>query len=106
MLIEAQLGYLGLKPQIEFEIDGIASILELVHEGYGHTVLPLNSLRSHILGRDFLMSPITGPRLTIQLSLVTSAQRPTTPLARESLSLIRRTVSDVLFAEKLRTRAS
>jgi LysR family nitrogen assimilation transcriptional regulator len=106
MLIEAQLAYLGLKPKIEFEIDGIASILDLVHEGYGHAVLPLNSLRSHTLGRDFLMSPITRPRLTIQLSLVTSAQRPTTPLTRESLSLIQKTVSDVLFPEKLRTGVS
>ena len=45
MLIEAQLAQLGLKPQIEFEIDGIASVLDLVHEGYGHAVLPLISLR-------------------------------------------------------------
>ena len=106
MLIEAQLAYLGLKPRIEFEIDGIASILDLVHEGYGHAVLPLNSLRSHILGREFVVSPIVKPKLTIQLSLVTSAQRPTTPLTRESLSLIQKTVLHVLFPEKLRTGVS
>jgi LysR family nitrogen assimilation transcriptional regulator len=40
MFIEAQLANLGLKPHIEFEIDGIASVLDLVHEGYGHAVLP------------------------------------------------------------------
>jgi LysR family transcriptional regulator, nitrogen assimilation regulatory protein len=104
MLIEAQLAHLGLKPKIEFEIDGIASILDLVHEGYGHAVLPLNSLRGHTLGRDFVVSPIAKPKLTIQLSLVASAQRPTTPLTRESFSLIKKTVLHVLFPDKLRTR--
>ena len=88
-----------MKPRIEFEIDGIASILDLVHEGYGHAVLPLNSLRGHNFGRSFIVRPIVRPKLSIQLSLVTSAQRPITPLARESLSLIEKTASRVLFPE-------
>jgi LysR family nitrogen assimilation transcriptional regulator len=100
MRIEAQLAYLGLKPQIAFEIDGVTSILDLIREGYGHTVLPLNSLRGQGLGRDLVTSPVVRPTLTIQLSLVTSAQRPTTPLTRGALSLVRRTVIRVLFAEK------
>lgn len=100
MLIEAQLAHLGLKPQIEFEIDGIASVLDLVHEGYGHAVLPLSSLRGHTFGRGFTARPILRPKLSIPLSLVTSSQRPITPLARETLSLIQKTVSRVLFPEK------
>ena len=102
LLIDAQLAHLGLKPQIVFEIDGIASILDLVHEGYGHAVLPLNSLRGHALGPSFTVRPIVRPQLSIQLSLVTSAQRPITPLARETLPLIEKTVARVLFAEKPR----
>jgi|SRR5215467_9215357 len=100
MLIDMQLARLGLKPWIEFEIDGIASVLDLVHEGYGHTVLPLSSLRGHAFGRSFTVRPIVKPKLSIQLSLITSAQRPTTPLAKEALSLIQRTVSRILFPEK------
>lgn len=100
MRIEAQLAYLGLKPQIAFEIDGVTSILDLIREGYGHTVLPLNSLRGEDLGRDLLASPVVRPTLTIQLSVVTSAQRPTTPLTREALSLVRKTAMRVLFAER------
>jgi LysR family nitrogen assimilation transcriptional regulator len=100
MLIEAQLAYLGLKPKIEFEIDGVASVLDLVHEGYGHAVLPLSSLRGYVLGRSLAVSSIVRPKLTIQLSLVTSAQRPTTPLTNGSVSLIRQTVLDVLANEK------
>jgi LysR family nitrogen assimilation transcriptional regulator len=100
MLIEAKLAHLGLKPQIRFEIDGIASILDLVHEGYGHAVLPLNSLRGLTFGRNFTVRPILKPKLSIQLSLVTSAERPSTPLARSSLSLIQQTATRVLFPEK------
>ena len=100
MRIEAQLAYLGLKPQIAFEIDGVTSILDLIREGYGHTVLPLNSLRGQDLGRDFVTRPVVRPTLTIQLSIVTSAQRPTTPLTRAALSLVHKTAMRVLFAEK------
>jgi LysR family nitrogen assimilation transcriptional regulator len=100
MLIETQLAHLGLKPQIEFEIDGIASVLDLVHEGYGHTVLPLNSLRGHIFERSFIARSIVRPKLGIRLSLVQSAQRPIIPLARETHSLIQKTASRILFPEK------
>jgi LysR family transcriptional regulator, nitrogen assimilation regulatory protein len=101
MLIDAQLAQLGLKPQIEFEIDGIASVLDLVHEGYGHAVLPLSSLTGHTFERSFTVRPVVRPKLKIPLSLVTSAQRPITPLARETLLLTQKTVSHVLFPEKL-----
>jgi LysR family nitrogen assimilation transcriptional regulator len=103
MRIEGQLAYLGLKPKIEFEIDGVASVLDLVYEGYGHTVLPLNSLRSNVLGRDFIARPIRKPKLTIQVSLITSAQRPMTPLAKGLFSLLRQTALDVLAGNKPRS---
>jgi LysR family nitrogen assimilation transcriptional regulator len=94
--IERQLAYLGLKPKIVFEIDGVASVLDLVYQGFGHTVIPLNSLRSSALGREFAAQPIRRPKLTIPLSLITSAQRPMTPLAQGLLSLIREVALGVL----------
>jgi LysR family nitrogen assimilation transcriptional regulator len=101
MRIEGQLAYFGLKPKIEFEIDGVASVLDLVHEGYGHTVLPLNSVRSSAMGREFLVRAIRKPKLTIQLSLITSAQRPMTPLAKGLLSLIRQLALEVVLPGRL-----
>lgn len=98
-IIDARLAQLGLKPRIELEIDGIESILDLVNEGYGHAVLPLNSLRAHSAGKAFSVRPIVGPKISIQLALIRSAQRPTTPLARESLSLIEKTAAQLLFPE-------
>lgn len=103
-LVDAQLARFGLKPRIEFEIDGIASVLDLVHEGYGHAILPLNSLRGHTFGPNLAVTPIVGPKLSIQLSLVTCAHRPVTPLARESLALIRKIGSQVLAPESPKPR--
>src|SRR6266568_2309402 len=79
---------------------GIASVLDLVHEGFGYAILPIHALRAHRLARDFVASPIVNPKLTIQLSLVVSAQRPSTPLTRGLLSLARKTALQVLSASK------
>ena len=97
LLIDAQLARLGLKPRIALEIDGIGSVLDLVYEGYGHAALPLSSLRGHVFGNHFMVRPIIRPKLSIQLSLVTAAHRPTSQLTRESLSLVETVVSEVLI---------
>ena len=78
MRIEAQLAYFGLKPSIAFEVDGIASLLDMVREGYGSAVLPITSLRAYGLENAFAARAIVSPRLLIQISLVISSQRPTT----------------------------
>jgi LysR family transcriptional regulator, nitrogen assimilation regulatory protein len=105
MRIEALLAGLGLKPQIALEIDGIASILDLVHEGFGYAILPIHALRGHRLARNFVASPFVHPKLTIPLSLVVSAQRPSTPLTRGLLSLARKTALQALSASNPKTRA-
>jgi LysR family nitrogen assimilation transcriptional regulator len=95
MRIEAQLAYFGLKPSIAFEVDGIASVLDMVREGYGSAVLPLTSLRAYGLEKAFAARAIVSPRLMIQISLVISGQRPTTPLTKQALALIRVTAIKV-----------
>ena len=98
MRIETQLAQFGLKPSIALECDGIESILDLVREGYGHAVLPLSSLHGYGAGEGFALRPIVKPKLSIQVSLVTSAQRPATPLAQQVLALIPEISSKVLAA--------
>lgn len=88
-LIDGHFARVGLKPRIAFEIDGIPSILDLVHEGYGFAILPRTSLRAHVHAGDFIASPIVEPRLKARLSLITSAQRPATPLSGQALELVR-----------------
>jgi LysR family nitrogen assimilation transcriptional regulator len=104
MRIEAQLAYLGMKPSIAFEVDGIASLLDMVREGYGSAVLPITSLRAYGLEKAFAVRAIVSPRLLIQISLVVSGQRPTTPLSKAALALIRRTATQVLAPERAGAR--
>ena len=99
MRIEAQLAYFGLKPSIAFEVDGIASILDMVREGYGSACLPITSLRAYGLEKAFAARAIVSPRLLIQISLVISAQRLTTPLTKQALALIRATAVQVLASK-------
>ena len=96
MRIESQLAYFGLKPAIALEVDGIASILDLVSDGYGYAVLPLVSLRGYRLEDAFTTRPIVKPKLMIQITLVTSSQRPSTPLAQKVLALIPETAAEVI----------
>ena len=85
--VETELAHLGLKPQIALELDSVASLLDAVREGFGHTILPLTTLRPYNADGFFSMLPIVRPKLLIQLSLVVSAHRPTTPLAQQVLHL-------------------
>jgi LysR family transcriptional regulator, nitrogen assimilation regulatory protein len=96
MRIEAQLAYFGLKPTIVLEVDGVPTALDAVSEGYGYTVLPLITLRPYDTGDSFSIRPIVRPKLMIQLSLVTSAQRPMTPLIRQVYALLPQTARRVL----------
>ncbi|MCZ7565599.1 MAG: LysR family transcriptional regulator [Burkholderiales bacterium] len=89
MQVETVLANLGLKAHVALEIDGVPAILDLVHQGYGHAVLPLNAVRADNLRRTFDARPIVEPRLRTVLALAISAQRPTTPLVRRTLELIK-----------------
>lgn len=98
MQVDTQLANLGLKANVVLEIDGVAAMLDLVHNGYGHAVLPANRVRIDNQRRAFVTRPIVEPRLTSTLSLAISAQRPTTPLARQTLELLERFVPRALRA--------
>jgi LysR family nitrogen assimilation transcriptional regulator len=87
MRVETQLASQGLKPEVALEIDGVPAILDLVLEGYGYAVLPMNAIRGQPPGR-FMARPF-NKRLTTHLALVVPAQRPGTPLMRMTLELIR-----------------
>lgn len=99
MLIEMRLGHLGLRPAIALELDSIASVLDAVREGYGYAVLPPTSLRSYGGREHFLVLPIVRPQLLIQISLIISAQRPTTPLAQQALRVLEEVGREALACE-------
>jgi len=98
MRVETQMAGIGIKPEVALEIDGVPAILDLVLEGYGHAVLPMNAVRGYPEGR-FTVRRFSRP-LTTHLNLVIPAQRPATPLMRMTLDLIRDIGPGVLAPQK------
>ena len=77
-------------------MDGVASVLDAVREQYEYAVLPLTALRSYESQESFFGQPIIRPRLLIQLSLVISAQRPSTALTQQVLQRLPHTALAIL----------
>lgn len=88
MFVETQLVIAGGRLNVALEVDGVPSILELVAAGHGHAVLTMNALRRSPMRLGLLPRPIVRPSLAIALMLVTPAQRPLTPIAREVHDLL------------------
>jgi LysR family nitrogen assimilation transcriptional regulator len=97
VLLDRTLARAGLTPRVELELDAMASTLTLVEDGVGYTVLCAAAVR-HLLDAGRIRAwPITAPRITRQLMLATSPQRPQNMAARTILKLIRQQVA-LLYA--------
>src|SRR6218665_123578 len=60
MLVESELAARGQRPQISLEIDGVAAILDLVADGAGCAVLPMNAVST--CGKPHAGHPRGKPR--------------------------------------------
>jgi LysR family nitrogen assimilation transcriptional regulator len=88
ILIEAMAAKSGVKLDVPLQINGSSLILELVHQGHGHTILPRYIVEESPLAARMRTTRIANPTLTTMLSLAVSAQRPMTHLARATGELI------------------
>jgi LysR family transcriptional regulator, nitrogen assimilation regulatory protein len=88
LMLDRALAKQGLKPNIVAEIDGIAAILEMVRNGFGHGVLPRSALAASHLERELVATPITGNPLSSRIAIATAARRPD--------AMAQRAVSEVL----------
>jgi len=91
-LLEAQAALSGVKLDIAWEVSSVPAILDLVRRGHGYAVLARSALGSPSAARDFVVRPLTEPRLTSMLSLAVSASKPATPLMKRTLALLRELV--------------
>ncbi|WP_440108343.1 LysR substrate-binding domain-containing protein [Acidovorax sp. BL-A-41-H1] len=108
MLVESELAARGKRPQISLEIDGVAAILDLVADGAGCAVLPMNAVTTSGKPEVFHTRPIQGAspegagdsvnaseggaRLRSKLFLAVSSQRPATLTQQAMAELIRHTL--------------
>ncbi len=88
MLVETELGNLGLHPNISLEIDGVSAILDLVADGAGYAVLSKNAVLTSTRPERFATRTIVGPGLLCKLSLAVSSRRPTTGTQQAMLELL------------------
>jgi LysR family nitrogen assimilation transcriptional regulator len=96
MLVETRLAGLGLRPEVAMEIDAVPAILELVADGHGFAVLSPRALQGNAMASRLHARTIVAPQLKSALAIVTSAQRPSTPLQKATIAMIERLAGPAL----------
>jgi LysR family nitrogen assimilation transcriptional regulator len=96
MLVETQMMELGLRPRIAVEIDGVASILELVADGAGVAILSRHAVKAATHPERFAVREIVDPPLVSRLSLATPSRRPATDTQKAMLALLDSLAREIL----------
>ena len=96
VLIDAELGKLGVEARIEFEVDAMPSTLSLVEGGVGYTVLSEGAVSDLLKAGRIRRWTLTDPSIRRELLLATSTQRPMSVATRLLARLIRDEVQDIM----------
>lgn len=96
MKVETRLTDVGLVPTIALEIDSVSSLLDLVADGAGSAVLPLNALLNSTHADRLVARPVAPPGLRMHLVLAVSSHRPLTRSYQSMLDVILETTRAVL----------
>lgn len=96
---------IGRRPRIAMEIDGVAAILDLVQDGFGHAVLPMNAVLTASDPAAFSARRIVKPMLCSRLALASSSRRPVTPIQRAAMELIHELIEHLSLDTSVRLTA-
>ncbi len=96
MHVESEMAALGCRAHVALEIDGVPAILDLVADGAGAAILPLNAVTSSSRPSAFATRLIRRPALRIKLFTASSSLRPATRTQQAALALIRETALALL----------
>ena len=89
MSVENALASVSLKIRVAHEIECIPAVIDLVRQGHGFGVLPLNAVKDTQWANQVQVRPIDNPPLKTSLSIATSSHRPRSPLIRKAIDVIR-----------------
>lgn len=98
-LLETQAALAGHKLNVALEVSSVQSILELVRAGHGHAILTATALAASGSPGAFVLHKLVEPRLTSTLCLAVSAHKPSTPLTKHVLRLLRELILAAAEAE-------
>ena len=103
MSVETALAGVGGKISVAHEIESIPAVIDLVRQGFGYAVLPLNAVKSTEWADEVLAKPILSPTLKTSLSMATSTRRPNSPLMRNAIDLVRDIVRQEIRSAEILT---
>jgi LysR family transcriptional regulator, nitrogen assimilation regulatory protein len=103
MSVENALAGANVKIKVAHEIECIPAVVDLVRQGHGFAVLPMNAVKSTPWIDEVRVQPILAPVLKTSLSLATSAQRPKGPLMRKAIEVIRDIVRQEIRSAEILT---
>jgi LysR family nitrogen assimilation transcriptional regulator len=87
-LVEMLAAERGVQLNIALELDAVAPLLDLIAEGYGHAVLPLNAILADPRQRRFRCTRITEPALLGRMAIATSNQHPMSRLGMQAVAML------------------
>jgi LysR family nitrogen assimilation transcriptional regulator len=88
LLVETEMASRGIKPIVAFEVDGVPTILDLVADGAGSTLLSRRAVQTSPHANRFVMRRIEGPPVRSRLCLVVSSHRPPTLTQQAVLDIV------------------
>lgn len=88
-LVDHFLAELGVQPDVVLEVDGFSAILRLVEHGVGATILSHAGVQALLQEGRLRAWPIVEPRISGQLFVATSTQRPVTAITRALSRIVR-----------------
>jgi LysR family nitrogen assimilation transcriptional regulator len=103
MSVENALASVERKIKVAHEIECIPAVIDLVRQGHGYAVLPLNAVKSTQWAAEVSVKPILAPILKISLSIATSAQRPKSPMVRKAIDVVRDIVRQEIRSAEILT---
>ncbi len=90
--LDRALSDLGGAPDIAHEIENLSAIIDLVRNGYGHSVIPLSGVYPHLASPELAVRRIEQPELLVQLSLVCHGDSRRDPLIGTCASLVQQVI--------------
>ena len=96
MHVETALLNIGVQPRIAMEVDGVATILDLVANGIGNAVLSRHAVLTAAQPERFATRRIVNPGLFPLLSVATGAARPATSTQQATREMLERITKEVL----------
>lgn len=88
-VLEAAMARMGAVLNVRFEVNAVASMVDLAAEGLGYIWLPGSSVQAIRDDKRLCCQRIDAPEITSTLCLVTPSRQPQTQLPLEALKLMR-----------------